>query len=639
MKNIIVLALLILTTISKSQILNAYANISAISGAKTTLTVTNVNQASHTFTLGGQVVVMQMQDDAIGSNTTNVSTFGNLGSIGNAGVYEIGIISSRSPATGTPTTITLSNPLVNNFNVGANSSVQLITLRNLGTNYTTTANITGLTWDNTNGVGGVIAISITNSLTLNHSISADGIGFNGGGRSSDNLGSVCAAANSTVYISSSANLGYKGQGIYRRSAAAYRNGRSKILNGGGGGGDHNAGGGGGGNYSAGGQGGNGYNTSSTACMAYPSGGLGGLSLSSSISSNRIFMGGGGGGGQQNNSRGSDGGFGGGIILIKAGTILTNSTCASAIKITANGLNANNTSSGGNDGAGGGGAGGSIVLQVNNYSNTSTCPLTINANGGNGGSVSTTEPHAGGGGGGQGVIVFSGSQPTINVTSGTNFGTPGLDNTGGTATGTAGGGPANGGIFVSSPSVLPVELIYFNAISEDSYNLISWESAIETNFKNYELESSEDGINFMKIATMNPKGNLSSYNNYSYLDFNFYKPITYYRLKMVDLDNSFKFSPITSVEYGSSKEVLFSVFPNPAINELFVSLIAPKHETAELKIIDVLGRVIYHQPINLEQGFADHQISTTNFENGFYFVNVYYEDKTSESIKIIISHKN
>ena len=144
---------------------------------------------------------------------------------------------------------------------------------------------------------------------------------------------------------------------------------------------------------------------------------------------------------------------------------------------------------------------------------------------------------------------------------------------------------------------------------------------------------------MKIATMNPKGNLSSYNNYSYLDFNFYKPITYYRLKMVDLDNSFKFSPITSVEYGSSKEVLFSVFPNPAINELFVSLIAPKHETAELKIIDVLGRVIYHQPINLEQGFADHQISTTNFENGFYFVNVYYEDKTSESIKIIISHKN
>ena len=124
----------------KAQILNGYAKVTAISVAKTTLSVTNVNEASHTFTVGGQVVVMQMQDDVIGTNTTNISSFGNLGSIANAGVYEIKIISGRSPATGTPTTITLSSGLINTFNTGVNSSIQLITLRDLGANYTTIPN-------------------------------------------------------------------------------------------------------------------------------------------------------------------------------------------------------------------------------------------------------------------------------------------------------------------------------------------------------------------------------------------------------------------------------------------------------------------------------------------------------------------
>jgi hypothetical protein len=46
------------------------------------------------------------------------STFGDVGSIANAGKYEIATISGRSPAAGTPTTITFSSGLVNNFNSG-----------------------------------------------------------------------------------------------------------------------------------------------------------------------------------------------------------------------------------------------------------------------------------------------------------------------------------------------------------------------------------------------------------------------------------------------------------------------------------------------------------------------------------------
>ena len=74
--------------------LNAYAKVTSVTGSSV-LALSNVNIANHTFTVGGQVVVMQMQDNVIGTNTTNASTFGNLSSIANAGKYEIRTIAGQ----------------------------------------------------------------------------------------------------------------------------------------------------------------------------------------------------------------------------------------------------------------------------------------------------------------------------------------------------------------------------------------------------------------------------------------------------------------------------------------------------------------------------------------------------------------
>ncbi|MFN8712452.1 MAG: hypothetical protein ACK5Z2_06335 [Bacteroidota bacterium] len=163
--------------VSAQTILNAYAKVTGITSGNTIITVSNVNETNHTFNVGEQVIVMQMQDDVIGSNTSNTSSFGNLSSIANAGNYEVRTITAKTPATGTPTSITLNGALTYTYNTGANASIQVITFRNLGVNYTTVGNITGLAWDG--NIGGVIALQVSNDLTLNHSISANGIGFRG----------------------------------------------------------------------------------------------------------------------------------------------------------------------------------------------------------------------------------------------------------------------------------------------------------------------------------------------------------------------------------------------------------------------------------------------------------------------------
>ena len=57
-----------------SQVINAYARVTAISG--TTLTLANVNETFHTFNVGEKAILIQMQSNVLGS-TADDATFGN----------------------------------------------------------------------------------------------------------------------------------------------------------------------------------------------------------------------------------------------------------------------------------------------------------------------------------------------------------------------------------------------------------------------------------------------------------------------------------------------------------------------------------------------------------------------------------
>lgn len=596
----IIITCFLISVISYGQtILNAYAKVSAINVGATTLTVTNVNETSHTFTVGGDVIIMQMQDNCIGTNTTNASTFGDLGTIANAGRYEIRKIVSRLPATGTPTSITLDFALTYTFNTGTNSSVQLATFRNLGANYTTTANITGLSWDG--NIGGIIAIQVTNTLTLSHSISADFIGFRGGAKSND----ADEACSNTFFIGNDANKAYKGEGIYKSTNANFLNGLAKILTGGGGGSQNNAGGGGGANFTSGGNGGLGW-----TCTVINSGrGFGGVSLSSVVSSTRFFMGGGGGGGQQNNGVGTSGGNGGGIIFIKANTLMTNTICTSPIKISANGQSILLS---GNDGAGGGGAAGSILLQINNFSITTTCSLAVNGNGGTGGTVNSG-PHGGGGGGGQGIIIYSANQPTVNVTTTTNNGLAGWDNSDGTViNATSGGGTNNSGIFSSSVTPLPIDLISFSAScnnTTESVN-IEWVTATEKNNAVFIIEKSVDALNWFTVKEVKGAGNSLNLLKYKLEDFDLSTDYVYYRLTQVDFDYQQKiYQNIVFVENCFKNKFEFEIYPNPTSGIIYLKN-AP---SGYVKISNAIGEYIESVL------FKDNEINLGHLVNGIYFI--------------------
>lgn len=604
-----------------SQVINAYAKLTSQAGDDFTVSIDN--QAFHSFVVGEYAVIMQVQDDIIGTNTNNNNSFGDISNIENAGYYEIREITSingnTTPgfSTGAISQISL-NETNGSYNFGTNSSVQLISFRQMSTdNYTSVSDISALDWDG--DIGGVIALEVPGVFTLNHNISADESGFRGGLRSNNYGGPICSPANSDRFRENNNQLGFKGEGIYRNTTNLYNNGRAKLTNGGGGGSHHNGGGAGGGNFTTGGIGGNGYND----CNANPAGGTGGLELSPYITVNRIFMGGGGGGGQQNNSQSRDGGNGGGVVLIKADEITTDA--CSGVSISANGTGP--LTSGSNDGGGGGGAGGSIVFDINNWNISSGCPLNVSSNGGDGSSSLTGQPHAGGGAGAQGVIIYNTIPPSSNVNSETINGEPGCGNNSNpcnSLSGSASGADNSGIINLGSP--LPIELIHFDVEHDSKYRaLIKWTTESEQNNDYFTVERSSNGKEWKTLANVDGAGNSNSINTYKLYD---EKPLlgnSYYRLKQTDYNGKFEYSSIRSLNI--SDEGSIKVYPNPFDSKLTLS--KNKIKLEEIEVFNILGQNVTNLLIVSSSNQNEIQLNTSALEKGSYILRV-----NSESLKIV-----
>ena len=87
---------------------------------------------------------------------------------------------------------------------------------------------------------------------------------------------------------------------------------------------------------------------------------------------------------------------------------------------------------------------------------------------------------------------------------------------------------------------------------------------------FELEYSVDALNWEKIGRIEAMGERSLTNKYNYKHiWNRNFTLHYYRLKMVDLDESFEYSMIRSIQTGSQANI--NVFPNPFTQKINVSV--------------------------------------------------------------------
>lgn len=93
--------------------------------------------------------------------------------------------------------------------------------------------------------------------------------------------------------------------------------------------------------------------------------------------------------------------------------------------------------------------------------------------------------------------------------------------------------------------LPIEMVNFTCKSEEKFIFLEWETATEINNNRFEIQRSTDIINWVKIGIVLGSGTSSFTNLYSFNDYFPPQGEIYYRLKQVDNDGVYTYSPITT----------------------------------------------------------------------------------------------
>ena len=182
--------------------------------------------------------------------------------------------------------------------------------------------------------------------------------------------------------------------------------------------------------------------------------------------------------------------------------------------------------------------------------------------------------------------------------------------------------------ISASSPLPVTLITFNANSNNSGVKLNWQTALEENIRQFEIEYSIDGTSFIYLGNV-PAKNAATGSVYSFLHATVFDGAILYRLKITDNDGSFKYSDIVRVVLNDDVKNMItpSVISNGVMN---VNLSNRKYKS--LQLISMNGMMVLKKDIAAQSGNI--KVPVSNLAAGIYMVRL-IGSSTTISQKIFI----
>jgi len=143
---------------------------------------------------------------------------------------------------------------------------------------------------------------------------------------------------------------------------------------------------------------------------------------------------------------------------------------------------------------------------------------------------------------------------------------------------------------TSVGSLPVELIAFEALADGRDVLLTWSTASETNNAGFYIEQqAEDGL-FARVDFVEGQGTTEQPQTYRYRAEGLVPGRYRFRLKQIDYDGTFDYSPEVEVAVALDRRlVVESVYPNPFAQTAVLRFAMHRSEPVRVELFDVLGR--------------------------------------------------
>lgn len=164
-------------------------------------------------------------------------------------------------------------------------------------------------------------------------------------------------------------------------------------------------------------------------------------------------------------------------------------------------------------------------------------------------------------------------------------------------------------------LLPVNFSFFKASKQEDFSALSWQTSSETNNDYFNVERSADGKSFETIGKVAGNGTTTETQNYEFLDRTPHTGLNYYRLKQVDFNGAFEYSKIETVDFRDGTEGDVSIFPNPSVDYVQVSL---DRAYDGVRVTNQLGQLVEVLPASLYES-NQFKMDISHYSPGVYFL--------------------
>ena len=176
----------------------------------------------------------------------------------------------------------------------------------------------------------------------------------------------------------------------------------------------------------------------------------------------------------------------------------------------------------------------------------------------------------------------------------------------------------------------------NVYLYNNFYQIEWKNNSRNDAESFELEKSEDGVNFKKIfETFAADRSVKSYNFSDPKDFN--NEVIYYRVKQINKNLSQVYSP--SLKIGQGEIKLFNLgqnYPNPFNPQTTISIEILETAEVDIYVYDIVGeKVAIISKGVLSQGVHNFSFDGSNLPSGIYFCKA-ESDKFTDVRKMILA---
>ena len=182
------------------------------------------------------------------------------------------------------------------------------------------------------------------------------------------------------------------------------------------------------------------------------------------------------------------------------------------------------------------------------------------------------------------------------------------------------------------TVVPIDLISFNVSCEDENEvLLSWETANEINNDHFEIQRSDDGLNWDTIGDVKATLQNKEINQYQFVDTKALSNNAYYRLEQWDLDGSRQAFDSKSVDCSRDERGI-SIFPNPAIDKINIVVNDDRESVVKTELFDISGKKL--QSIMVAANLPS-SIKLDDCSPGEYYLLIHLHEGISKKKFIIV----